>query len=131
MAIKPMDITSRKDIELLIDTFYGKVRKDESLGYIFDDVAKVDWKNHLPVMYDFWETTLFHSGKYRRNAMQVHLDLNEKILLTKAHFDRWLLLFSNTVDELFAGENANNAKTRALYIATMIQIKITNRAGTF
>lgn len=118
------DIKGRDDIKLLIDTFYIKVRNDKSLGYIFDEIAKVDWENHMPIMYDFWENTLFHTGGYKRNAMQPHLDLNEKIPLTKAHFDQWLLIFKATVDELFSGEIANNAKTRALSIATMIQFKI-------
>jgi len=120
------DIANRDDIKLLIDTFYIKLRKDKSLGYIFDEVAKVDWENHMPIMYDFWENTLFHTGTYKRNAMQPHLDLNQKTALTKAHFDQWLLVFNTTVDELFAGEVAHNAKTRALSIATMIQFKINN-----
>ncbi len=123
------DINNRKDIELLINSFYEKVRLDESLGYIFDEIAGVDWENHLPVMYDFWETTLFHTGSYKRNAMQSHVDLNKKVLLTKAHFDQWLMLFKATVDELFDGEIANNAKTRAISIATMIQIKINSTSG--
>ena len=118
------DIEDRKDIELLINRFYQKVRQDKTLDYIFDDIAKVDWKNHMPIMYDFWENTIFHNGKYKGNAMQPHLDLNEKINLTKDHFDQWLHIFKNTVDELFEGENAHNAKTRAISIATMIQIKI-------
>lgn len=118
------DIEDRKDIKLLIDTFYIKIRKEESLGYIFDEIAKVDWENHMPVMYDFWETTLFHKGSYKRNAMQAHIDLNEKTPLTKAHFDQWLFIFKATVDELFDGEMANNAKGRAISIATMIQFKI-------
>ena len=118
------DIKSRDDIKLLIDTFYIKVRNDKSLGYIFDEIAKVDWENHMPIMYDFWENTLFHNGSYKRNAMQPHLDLNEKTPLTKAHFDQWLLIFKDTVDELFNGEMANKAKIRALSIATMIQFKI-------
>ena len=118
------DIEDRKDIKLLIDTFYIKARKDESLGFIFDEVAKVDWENHMPIMYDFWETTLFHTCSYKRNAKQAHIDLNEKTSQTKAHFDQWLFIFKATVDELFDGEMANNAKTRAISIATMIQFKI-------
>ena len=121
------DIEDRNDVELLINNFYQKVRKDETLGFIFDDIAKVDWENHMPIMYDFWENIIFHNGKYKRDAMQPHLDLNQKIPLTKVHFDQWLLIFKDTVDELFEGENAHNAKTRAISIATMIQIKIANK----
>ncbi len=118
------DFKDRNDIKLLIDTFYIKARKDESLGFKFDEIAKVDWENHMPIMYDFWETTLFHTGSYKRNAMQVHVDLNEKTPLTETHFDQWLFIFKATVNELFYGEMANNAKTRAISIATMIQLKI-------
>jgi hemoglobin len=123
------DIQDRKDIKLLINTFYEKVRKEKKLSFIFDEVAKVDWITHLPIMYDFWESILFHTGNYKRNAMQIHVDLNEKTPLTKDHFDIWLLIFKATVDELFKGEVANNAKTRAISIATMIQIKISNRSN--
>ena len=34
------DITSRSDIERLVDTFYAKIRGDELLGFIFNDVAQ-------------------------------------------------------------------------------------------
>ena len=75
-------------------------------------------------MYDFWETTLFHKAIYKGNPMKVHLDLNIKIPLNKRHFDQWLWMFNETVDELFYGEKADLAKTRALSIATVMQIKI-------
>ena len=121
--MKP-DIKNRSDIQLMIDTFYKKVRAEKSIAYIFDEVVKVNWENHLPIMYDFWEITLFHTGAYRRNTMKIHMDLHQKTALTKAHFDLWLQIFTETVDELFEGEAANNAKTRANSIATMMQFKI-------
>ena len=37
------DIANRDDIILLINTFYEKVKKDQVIGYIFNDVAKVNW----------------------------------------------------------------------------------------
>ena len=118
------DIESRKDIELLVDTFYEKVLKDETIGYIFSEIANIDLAKHMPLMYDFWETTLFHKANYKGNPMKVHADLNEKVPLKKAHFDQWLFMFNETVDELFFGEKAELAKTRALSIATVMQIKI-------
>ena len=118
------DIESRKDIELLVDTFYEKVLKDETIGYIFSEIANIDLAKHMPLMYDFWETTLFHKANYKGNPMKVHADLNEKVPLKKAHFDQWLFMFNQTVDELFFGEKAELAKTRALSIATVMQIKI-------
>lgn len=122
--LQKKDIENRKDIEMLVDAFYTKVIKDETIGYIFNEVVKLDWEKHIPIMYDFWETTLFHKAIYKGNPMKIHVDLNVKEQLKKVHFDQWLTLFNETVDELFDGEKAILAKTRALSIATIMQIKI-------
>jgi hemoglobin len=122
--LQKKDIENRKDIETLVDSFYQKVIKDRTIGYIFNEVVKLDWEKHIPTMYDFWETTLFHRAIYKGNPMRIHVDLHAKETLKKAHFDQWLLLFNETVDELFQGEKSNLAKTRALSIATVMQIKI-------
>lgn len=118
------DIETREDIEILVDSFYKKVLKDETIGYIFKDVANINLEKHMPTMYDFWETTLFHRSVYKGNPMSIHLKLNKKEQLRKGHFDQWLALFNETVDELFQGEKAELAKTRGLSIATVMQIKI-------
>ena len=118
------DIQNRADIEKLMEVFYGKLLVDKELSFIFIEVAKIDIKKHLPILCDFWESILFPVSKYRRNAMEVHLKLNEKHHLTKAHFEKWLSLFDETVDELFTGEKAHQAKVRALSIATIMQMKI-------
>ena len=118
------DIKNRKDIEHLINLFYDKVKKDELIGFIFNDVAKVNWEKHLPVMYDFWENVIFSTGNYTGNPMIVHLQLHQHVPLTKKHFDQWLKLFTETVDELFQGNNATLIKERALSIATIMQSKI-------
>lgn len=118
------DIHDRQDIERLIRAFYEKVRRDDVIGYFFNEVVQIDWETHFPIMFDFWESVLFHTMGYRRNAMKIHIDLHLKEPLKEEHFQRWLALFDQTVDELFAGETANMAKTRARSIATMMQIKI-------
>ena len=118
------DIQSKNDIALLIDTFYAKVKISEVIGKIFTDVAKVDWEHHLPIMYDFWESVLFHTGPYNRNPMVVHKDLHSRHPLTAEHFKEWLRLFKETVDELFEGDNAMIIKQRAESIATVMQVKI-------
>lgn len=117
------DLKDREDVRLLIDAFYTRVRKDELIGPIFNDVAKVDWEHHLPVMYDFWEGVLFQAGNYAGNPMRVHKQLNEKFPLEQVHFDRWLQIFRETLDEHFEGPVAEQARQRALSIATMIRIK--------
>jgi hemoglobin len=118
------DITNRADIQLLVDAFYNKVRADEVIGYLFNDVAKVDWEHHLPRMYDFWENIIFQTGNFKGNPMIAHMQLHQKSPLSKEHFGRWQKLFLETVDELFEGDNAEIAKQRAMSIATIMQIKV-------
>lgn len=118
------DITNRDDIILLINTFYNKVKKDAVIGYIFNDVAKVNWEKHLPVMYDFWENVIFFTGAYTGNPMTTHKRLHQQTPLNTEHFQEWIKLFTQTVDELFEGEKAGLSKQRAISIATVMQINI-------
>ena len=118
------DIGSRADLELLIETFYGKLLADASISYLFTDIAKIDLPKHLPVLADFWESILFQADTYQKNAMKVHMDLHQQSPLQRQHFKTWLECFHATVDELFEGEKAELAKQRATSIATVMQIKI-------
>ena len=118
------DISSKADIQIIIDRFYEQVRADETIGFIFNDIAKVDWTHHMPIMYDFWESTVFGTGTYTRNAMTPHFQLNEKVPLTAAHFERWLQLFESTIDALFEGASADLMKERGKGIAGLMQLKL-------
>lgn len=77
----------------------------------------------MPVMYSFWESILLQTHEYKGNPMIKHLHIHRKKPLEVVHFDRWVELFHETVNELYAGEKAEMAKTRAISIATMICIK--------
>ncbi len=112
------DIETYDDIVKLVDTFYQKVVKDPTLGPAFNDVAQVDWPNHLPRMYQFWETVIFSKPGYKGNPAVIHSQLRDKMeaqghQLTLAHFDYWIDLFQATVDELFVGKRADQAKRSA------------------
>ncbi|OIR02909.1 group 3 truncated hemoglobin ctb [mine drainage metagenome] len=118
------DIENREDIKLIVDRFYDKVKADEVIGFIFNDIAKVNWEKHLPVMYDFWENAIFYSGTYSGNPMNLHNHLHHIRPLSSKHFDQWNKLFNETVDEHFNGEKAKLIKQRALSISTVMQQKI-------
>ncbi len=120
------DIIKRDDIEKLINAFYERVMKDELISYFFTKVVEVNWQKHLPVMYDFWENVVFHTGNYEGNPMAIHQNINKMSPMKMEHFQRWILLFNQTVDELYEGQNAENIKQRAMSIATVMQIKIFN-----
>jgi hemoglobin len=118
------DLTSRRDTESLVNAFYGRVRQHVLLGPIFDEVAQVNWQVHLPKMYSFWSSILLGEGSYHGNAMQPHLALSRKTPLTSREFSEWRRLFDETVDELFEGPVAEEAKSRAAQIAGLMQRKV-------
>jgi hemoglobin len=119
------DITEREDIELLVDEFYKKVLKDEVIGHFFTKVVPINWENHIPTMYDFWSATLLGQQGYQGNPMHKHIDLHQKSTLTSAHFDQWLKLWKETVQEYFSGPKANEAVERAGHIAKLMHFNVT------
>ena len=121
------DIETRKDLELLMAAFYEKLLHDDAINYIFTDVAKINLPEHLPHLVDFWEQNILNSGSYGKNVMKIHLDLNDKIPFTPEHFQTWLSHLNKAIDASFSGENSEKMKTRALSIATIMQIKMQNQ----
>lgn len=122
------DIADRDDIEELLTDFYGRTFADELLGVIFCDIAQMDLAEHLPVICDFWQTVLFRSGTYRRNALHPHMRLHALVRLTPAHFDRWLVLWKASVDDGYCGPKAELAKIQASRIAGSMCRRITGQA---
>ena len=62
------DIRNRKDIELLVDTFYDKIKTDAVIGFLFTEIAQVNWETHLPRMYDFLGKHPFLYWKLQRKS---------------------------------------------------------------
>lgn len=124
------DIADRGDIADLVTAFYRRAFADALLGPIFVDIAKVDMSVHLPVMCDFWETVLLRAGRYHRNALRPHLALNSTVELTAAHFERWLALWTATIDERHRGEKAELAKIQAVRIAGSISRRLQGQPAT-
>lgn len=115
------DIETREDLEYLLNEFYKIAPNDAKIGHHFDDL---DLESHLPVIVDFWEKILFGKQVYFGNPLFVHQKLHEKFPLKLEHFCRWVEIFSATIDELFAGEMAENAKLRARMIAHSLNNRI-------
>lgn len=121
------DIENRKDVFLLVSTFYAKIKKDDFIGPIFlNAIPESDWESHLEKLTDFWETNLFFAKKYKGNPMKVHqqLDAVNNFTITQIHFGKWLELWIATLDELFYGEKAIKAKNSARNISFMLFLKM-------
>lgn len=114
-------IESRADVSLLVNTFYGKIRKDELLGPVFNGhIADEKWPEHLSKLTDFWETNLFGIPKFKGSPTRAHMrvDANLNHSIDQKHFGQWLHLWFDTIDELFEGEYALKAKEAARKMAT-------------
>ena len=111
------DIEDRADCERLVRAFYGRALIDPMIGWLFVDVAKLDLEAHVPDITSFWETILLGAQSYRGGAFRPHAALHARAPLRSGHFERWLTLWTTTVDELFAGERAELAKAHAVRVA--------------
>lgn len=118
------DITSRKEIELLVNSFYDKVNQSPVLEYIFNDIANVDWETHLPKMYSFWASVLLGEHSFSGNPMQIHVGLSKFASMSEIEFSEWIALFDETVNEHFEGPIAEHAKIRAMNIARLMLANI-------
>ncbi|WP_442266412.1 group III truncated hemoglobin [Tenacibaculum sp. ZS6-P6] len=121
------EIVNRADVYLLVSSFYDKIKKDEIIGHFFlNAIPESEWNNHLEHLTDFWETNLFFVRKFKGNPIQKHrdVDANSNFKISQEHFGRWLQLWFTTIDELFIGEKAHQAKERARNIASMLFFKI-------
>ena len=128
MMMMKQEIISIGDIRLLVDSFYDKVRADDILGSVFNERIGDRWPEHLEKMYRFWQTVLLGEHTYFGSPFPPHVHLP----VSHGHFEKWMELFTETIDELFAGEKADEAKWRAGKMAQMFEIKINHfrKAGT-
>lgn len=114
------DILNLDDVKLLVDTFYGKVRDHETLAGVFNERIGERWPEHLEKMYRFWQTVLLEEHTYFGAPFPPHANLPVEHL----HFEKWLELFRATVDELFIGPKAEEAKWRGNRMAEMFELKM-------
>lgn len=120
-------ISTRDDVNLLVSSFYGRVRAHERLGPIFNQII-TDWPHHMERLTDFWEIVLLNSGPGagKFSPVPVHKEVDRQVnhQINQAHFGNWLELWFTTLDELFEGENATYAKEHARKMAHILFFRI-------
>ncbi len=114
------DITDLSDVQLLVDTFYSKVRHDELIGPVFQKVVKENWQPHLEKMYRFWQSILLNEPTYSGRPFPPHI----KLRIGTEHFERWVSLFEETAFELFEGERTLEAVKRAKLMGALFHSKL-------
>ena len=123
------DISTRDDVELLVRSFYRYAAMDELLGPIFETAA-VDWPTHIDTLTEFWEWQLLGRPGYEGNPLRAHEPVHAVTPFADEHFERWLELFSGTIDEHFVGPTAEVAKGRAQKMANAMRRLLRGVDGT-
>ena len=114
------DIEQLEDIKFLVNEFYGKIREDDLLKDIFNNVIQDHWPQHLEKMYRFWQTILLNEHTYNGSPFPPHANMPVDV----THFNLWVQIFHNTVNDLFSGPIADEAKYRGELMASIFNSKI-------
>ena len=114
------DILALEDVKILVDDFYNRIRANDFLAPIFNGIIGDNWQQHLQKMYGFWETILLETPAYSGSPFLKHA----KLPIAKEHFDTWLTLWHQTINDHFVGEKAEEAKWRASKMSAMFQYKL-------
>jgi hemoglobin len=130
MTVPGRDIETREDCERLVRDFYARAFADPIIGFLFTDVAHLDLEAHVPRITSFWETILLGAQTYRGGAFAPHAALHAKAPLRAGHFDRWVWLWTQTVDEHFAGPRADLATRHARRVATAFHARLNGLPDT-
>ena len=110
---------TEKELSLLVERFYSKVREDPLLGPVFNRAID-DWPEHLERMRAFWSSVMLTSGRYKGNPMAAHLKHKEAI--RPPMFDRWLELWCETARETLDEMGAGKVLAKAERIAESLQL---------
>ena len=103
----------------MVRRFYADVSMDDLLGPMFNDVARVDWGEHLPKLTAFWCRALLGMPGYGGNPFRAHALVHDRRPFTPAHFERWLTLFHETLELGWTGPNTRRAAELADNVAAV------------
>lgn len=120
LAPPERDIHDADDVAVVVRRFYQAVIPDPLLGPIFEEFG-VDWSTHIPLLCSFWERQLLGTPGWTGNVARAHADVRAVVPFGDGELDRWLELFSETVDECFVGPRAEHAKARARDIGRVLR----------
>lgn len=123
------DLDDPAEIAEMVRRFYADVAQDDLLGPMFNDVAQVDWSEHLPKLTAFWCRALLGLPGYVGNPFRAHALVHQRSAFTAAHFQRWLDLFHETIDLGWVGPIADRAHELADNVARVHSQQLVREVG--
>ena len=118
-AWRGRDLDDPAEIAEMVRRFYLDVAHDDLLGPVFNDVARVDWAEHLPKLTAYWCRNLLGLPGYEGNPFRAHRRVHALTPFTPAHFERWLELFEETLDGGWVGPKVEQARAFARRVAAV------------
>lgn len=125
------DLDDPTEIAEMVRRFYWDVAQDDLLGPMFNNVARVNWAEHLPKLTAFWCRALLSIPGYEGNPYRSHQQIHDIRPFTRAHFERWLDMFFETLDLGWAGPRVDAAKALATKVAFVHSKHITGDAVVY
>src|SRR5688572_17214227 len=92
------DLDTRAQIHDLVVDFYREIVFDDLLGPVFDEVAEVDWAEHIPKLIDYWCRVLLGERGYHGMILGPHRRVHDIEAFQPEHFDRWFRLWVASID---------------------------------
>ena len=112
----PSDEAS-KQIDRFVDAFYERVLRDPLLAPMFLEVARVDLTEHLPRIKAYWRKMLLGHSDYQRHMMRKHRDVDAAERFAPEHYERWLSLFEESLENHPMGASTERALMLARRVA--------------
>lgn len=120
------DLDNRRKVHDVVVAFYREVVFDDLLAPVFGEVAEVDWAVHIPKLIDYWCQVLLGERGYNGYILGPHRAVHDLRPFHAELFDRWYLLWVDSIDARWAGPHAERAKTHAARIAHVLARKLTD-----
>lgn len=124
-SVRPShDLDNRTAIHDAVVAFYRGIVFDDVLAPVFNEVAEVDWAEHIPRLIDYWCRVLLGEAGYQGALLNAHQHVHDIEPLRPEHFDRWLLLWTTTLDEGWNGPKTDAAKAHAFRIGAVLHRRL-------
>lgn len=122
-----MGVTEAMIVEL-VHAFYGRVRRDPTLGPIFDGAIGDGWDDHMAKLCDFWSSVMLATGRFGGSPMAAHARRPE---IRDEHFALWLELFRVTAWDVCPPRAATLFVARSEMIGRSLRMGLAASRGEF
>lgn len=117
------DITFPADVTLLIETYFRRALDNPMLAFFVGPILE-NSPNHLEFVSNYWISHLLEAD-HGKMSMRPILEVDKylQFSLEKEHFEEWNKVWASTIDDLFTGDKATDAKNHGAYLSKFLYMK--------